>query len=446
MSSQAGGDAMPVQEAERTREGNEEISISDTESDSSSEADSFERYASCFVGGETTAYQVQAKVLAFVAGNIYAVCKSTAIAASPGEHRVQDIEFELKHKRPLSEMAADAMALDLPSEMCAYVFIDEATDPVTHVPQMHLVKQVVKPMLEKCYNEYGAQYLRAKGFQVPGCFKDFTDCILDGGTRSDFVLRTSFGVVGNDNIIVLMSMYEKPIPPQAPLLRVLSANHAGATAGDVSCILRLRFMHLAHGQTYASEFQESDIDDDYLPIPDSERFLPCTHEVYEHHFRGAVSFSVCGGQFVVDKIIDNTLSFVENFLKSVCANQPGYQSGCKHAFEIPVLFLCENRPNDSRDHAIILNLLCDTMRDRIDDLLTNHSGDLRLCDMEEKDELDFDEGWNLEAQAGQESSYAILEGEFFRISWAYVLGPSALHDGVLRVEMKCLSTGAVPCA
>ena len=40
--------------------------------------------------------------------------------------------------------------------------------------------------------------------------------------------------------------------------------------------------------------------------------------------------------------------------------------------------------------------------------------------MEEKDDLNFDEGWDLEAREGQESSYALLEGKFFRIRWAYV--------------------------
>ena len=78
------------------------MSMSDSASDYSSEQDSFKNFVSCFVGGETAAYQVQAKVLAFVAVNTYAVCKNTAIAAQPGEHRIQDIEFKLKPKRLLS--------------------------------------------------------------------------------------------------------------------------------------------------------------------------------------------------------------------------------------------------------------------------------------------------------------------------------------------------------
>jgi hypothetical protein len=109
--------------------------------------------------------------------------------------------------------------------------------------------------------------------------------MLDGGARPDYILGTSFGVVGNYNVIVLMNMYKKPSPQEASLLGELVANHAGTTARNVSCILRLRFMHLAHGQTYASEFQEKDIDDEYLPIPNSECFLPSTHEVYDNNYR-----------------------------------------------------------------------------------------------------------------------------------------------------------------
>ena len=109
-----------------------------------------------------------------------------------------------------------------------------------------------------------------------------------------------------------------------------------------------------------------------------------------------------------------------------------------------MLLLSENHPNDSKDHAI-LNLLCETMRDSTNNLLMEHSCSMRLRNMGEKDDLKFDEGWDLKAQVGQESSFALLEGEFFRISWAHVLGQSALHDGMLRVEMKCLLTGAAPC-
>ncbi len=114
-----------------------------------------------------------------------------------------------------------------------------------------------------------------------------------------------------------------------------------------------------------------------------------------------MSFSVCGGQFVVDQIIDTTLSFVDRFLKRVCENQPGYQSGCKHIFKMLMLLLSENHPNNSRDHTITLNLLCKTMRGSIDNLLTDYSDGLCLCNMEEKDDLNFDEGWDLEAQVGQ---------------------------------------------
>jgi hypothetical protein len=88
-------------------------------------------------------------------------------------------------------------------------------------------------------------------FQVQGCFKDYTDCMLNGDAQPDYILGTSFGVVGNYNIIVLMNMYKKPSPQEASLLCVLAANHADTTARNVSCILRLQFMHLAHGQTYA---------------------------------------------------------------------------------------------------------------------------------------------------------------------------------------------------
>ena len=146
MSSQADSDTMSMQEAEGALEDNEQMIIRDTEN-SSSEQDLFQKFASCFVGGNTTAYQVQAKLLAFVAVNSYAVYKNTAIAAPPGQHSVQGIKFKLKPKRLLSEMADDAVGL--PPVLGAFLFMDEATDPVTHVPLRHIAEQVVKPMLEK---------------------------------------------------------------------------------------------------------------------------------------------------------------------------------------------------------------------------------------------------------------------------------------------------------
>ena len=334
--------------------------------------------------------------------------------------KMQDIPFQLKPRRSLHEMAdaAAASATNIPNIFSAFLFLDEATDPVTIKPMDYLNSKVVKPMFERCY-----------GKLLP--VHDYADCIIYSGPRADGMMeRTSFGVVGNDNVIIHMSMYEKP-----------------PTQDKVDCMLRMRFMHLdsASGQTYKSEFQEKDIDDEWDTIDENERFIPSIEFDNNNSNRDAyISFAFLGGQFVLDRIKQSTACFLRSFLRNVCEAQKEYGPGCRHVFEMAALLLSEtNKPIDPRQHAVILQLMAETMRSDLNIIFNEECREALESSgiwLEGEDDFDFDEGWNLAArQHGDYSAHVVFQRHFFHVSWTYTLGSSIWEEGMLEIEVHYIN-------